>query len=50
MDKLPISIGILAWHSGQVLIDTLTTYFEQDFLQHMNDVCILFQEWFCVKR
>jgi len=44
MDKLPISIGILAWHSGQVLIDTLTTYFEQDFLQHMNDVCILFQE------
>jgi len=44
MHKLNISVGILAWHSGQVLIDTLTTYFEHNFLQHMNDVKILFQE------
>jgi len=29
MNKLPISIGILAWKSGQTLVDTLETYYEK---------------------
>ncbi len=41
---LPISVGILAWHSGQVLVDTLTTYYENGLLNMVNDVTILFQE------
>lgn len=44
MEKLPISIGILAWKSGQTLVNSLTTYFERNFLHQVNDVCILFQE------
>jgi len=44
MKKLPISIGILAWHSGQVLVDTLTTYYENGLFDMVNDVTILFQE------
>jgi hypothetical protein len=44
MDKLPISIGILAWHSGQVLVDTLTTYHQNGLFDIANDVTILFQE------
>lgn len=44
MNKLPISIGILAWKSHQTLVDTLTTYFEREFLHSINDVCILFNE------
>jgi hypothetical protein len=44
MIKLPISIGILAWNSGQVLVDTLTTYYENGLLDIANDVTILFQE------
>ena len=44
MDKLPISIGILSWHSGQVLVDTLTTYYENGLFDMVNDVTILFQE------
>jgi len=44
MEKLPISIGILSWKSGQTLVNTLTTYFERQFLHQVNDVCILFQE------
>lgn len=43
-NKLPISIGILAWHSGQVLVDTLTTYYQNGLLDMVNDVTILFQE------
>jgi len=31
-NTLPISVGILAWHSGQVLVDTLTTYYENGLL------------------
>ena len=42
--KLPISIGILSWNSGQVLVDTLTTYYENGLLDMVNDVTILFQE------
>ena len=44
MEKLPISIGILSWKSGQTLVNTLQTYFERQFLHQVNDVCILFQE------
>ena len=44
MEKLPISIGILSWKSGQTLVNTLQTYFQQEFLHQVNDVCILFQE------
>lgn len=45
MNKLPISIGILAWNSGQTLVDTLTTYYENGLLEIVNDVTILFQEF-----
>ena len=44
-DKLPISIGILAWNSGQVLVDTLTTYYENGLLDMVNDTTVLFQEF-----
>ena len=44
MEKLPISIGILAWNSGQVLVDTLTTYHQNGLFDMVNDVTILFQE------
>jgi hypothetical protein len=44
MNKLPISIGILSWHSGQVLVDTLTTYHNNGLFDMVNDVTILFQE------
>jgi len=44
MEKLPISIGILAWNSGQTLVNTLHSYFEREFLHQVNDVCILFQK------
>lgn len=45
MGKLPISIGILAWNSGQVLVDTLTTYYENGLFDMVNDTTILFQEF-----
>lgn len=45
MEKLPLSIGILSWKSGQVLVNTLQTYFEKEFLHQVNDVTILFQEF-----
>jgi len=44
MSKLPISIGILAWNSGQTLVDTLTTYYENGLFDIVNDITILFQE------
>jgi hypothetical protein len=45
MQKLPISIGILAWNSGQVLVDTLTTYHTNGLFDIVNDTTILFQEF-----
>ena len=45
MEKLPISIGILSWHSGQVLVDTLTTYHQNGLFDMVNDTTILFQEF-----
>ena len=44
MEKLPLSIGILAWHSGQTLIDTLYSYYKNNLLNLANDVTIFFQE------
>jgi hypothetical protein len=44
MEKLPISVGILGWHSGQVLVDTLSSYYENGLFEIVNDVTILFQE------
>lgn len=45
MEKLPISIGILSWKSGQTLVNTLTTYHDNGLFDLVNDVCILFQEF-----
>jgi hypothetical protein len=45
MQKLPISIGVLAWNSGQTLVDTLQTYYENRLIEMANDVTILFQEF-----
>jgi hypothetical protein len=42
--KLPISIGILAWKSGQTLVDTLTSYYEKGLFKITDDIRILFQE------
>lgn len=44
MNKLPVSIGILAWNSGQTLIDTLATYYENGLFEIVTDIKILFQE------
>jgi len=44
MNKLPISIGILSWHSGQTLVNTLSTYYQNALFEIVNDVTILFQE------
>ena len=44
MEKLPLSIGILSWNSGQTLVNTLTTYHENGLFNIVNDYKILFQE------
>ncbi len=44
MEKLPISVGVLAWHSGQTLIDTLSSYHNNGLLSIVKEVTILFQE------
>ena len=41
---LKLSIGILAWKSGQTLVDTLTTYYTNGLLKITDDITILFQE------
>ena len=43
-EKLPISIGMLSWHSGQTLINTLYSYHVNGLLEMVNDVTIFFQE------
>jgi hypothetical protein len=45
MQKLPISIGILAWNSGQVLVDTLSTYHQNGLFDMVSDTTVLFQEF-----
>lgn len=42
---LKLSIGILAWKSGQTLVDTLTTYYTNGLLKITDDIIILFQEY-----
>lgn len=42
--KLPISIGILSWNSGQTLVNTLHSYYLNGLLEMANDVTIFFQE------
>lgn len=44
MEKLKISIGILSWKSGQTLVDTLTTYYQNGLLEITDDIKIIFQE------
>lgn len=44
MNKLPLSIGILAWRSGQTLVDTLFTYYTNGLFNIVKDITILFQE------
>jgi hypothetical protein len=44
MEKLSLSIGILSWKSGQTLVDTLYTYYQNQLLELTDDVFILFQE------
>ena len=38
MNQLPLSIGILAWNSGQTLVDTLTTYYNNGLLDLSDDI------------
>jgi hypothetical protein len=45
MNKLPIGLGILAWNSGQTLINTLTSYHEHGLFTIVEDAVILFQEF-----
>mgnify|MGYP006872246439 CR=1 FL=1 len=43
--KLPISIGILSWKSGQVLVDKLTSHYFNGLYDIVKDFCILFQDF-----
>jgi hypothetical protein len=43
--RLPLSIGILAWKSGQTLVNTLSTYYQNGLFDIVNDITILFQEF-----
>ncbi len=45
MKKLQISIGILAWKSGQTLANTLSTYAFNGLLDISEDIFILFNEF-----
>ena len=42
--KLPLDVGILAWHSGQTLVNTLTTYYFAGLQDMVQNITILFQE------
>jgi hypothetical protein len=42
--SLELSIGILAWHSGDTLRKTLDTYVKNGLYDITNDIAILFQE------
>jgi FkbM family methyltransferase len=44
IEPLPISVGILAWHSGITLENTLESYRKNGLFDVVDDVCILFQE------
>lgn len=42
--QLPISIGILAWHSGETLVRTLESYRRHGLLTLSSDITVFFQE------
>lgn len=42
--KLDLSIGVLAWNSGQTLIDTLYSYYKNNLFNIASDITLLFQE------
>jgi hypothetical protein len=44
MKKLNLSIGILAWRSGQTLVETLHSYYKNGLFEIANDITLLFQE------
>lgn len=44
MEKLPLSIGILAWKSTKTLSNTLRSYRKNGLLDLVEDITILFQE------
>lgn len=44
MPKLPISVGILSWHSDHSLKNTLESYKRNGLFDVVSDVTILFQE------
>jgi hypothetical protein len=43
--RLPISVGLIAWKSGEVLDKTLSTYKEMGLFEIIDDFTILFQEF-----
>jgi hypothetical protein len=43
-NKLPISVGILSWHSKKTLKNTLDSYVENGLFTFVSDVKIFFQE------
>lgn len=43
--KLNLSIGILAWKSGQTLVETLYSYYKNGLFEIVSDATILFQEF-----
>lgn len=45
IQKLNLSIGILAWKSGQTLVETLHSYYKNGLFNIASDVTILFQEF-----
>jgi hypothetical protein len=44
MEKLPVSICILSWKTGETLKNTLKSYKKYGFLEMTDDIVILFQE------
>lgn len=44
MEKLPISVGILSWHSDKTLRNTLDSYVANGLFDIVDDVKIFFQE------
>jgi hypothetical protein len=43
--KLPISVGLISWNSGEVLDKTLSSYQEMGLFDIVDDFTILFQEF-----
>ena len=43
-ETLPLSVGILAWNSGETLRNTLSSYEKNGLFNMVNDVTLFFQE------